>query len=206
MKVSVSILKEENNINNVIKKLNETSADFIHLDIMDNTFTKTTSKFILSDFNNIETNKKFDIHLMSTDLDHQIDEAIKLKPEFITFHVEATDNYKKYIDKIKKNNIKAGLAINPSTKIEDYENVLSMPDLILVMSVVPGKGGQSFIENIVDKVKLIKNKYKDKIISIDGGINDITSKKVFDYVDMLVSGNYITSSESFEKNIKLLKG
>ncbi|MBR2712879.1 MAG: ribulose-phosphate 3-epimerase [Bacilli bacterium] len=205
MKVSVSILKEENNIKNAVKKLNDTSADYIHLDIMDNTFTNTSSKFVLSDFRNINNSKKYDIHLMSTNLDYQIEEAIKLNPEFITFHVEATKDYKKYINKIKENNIKVGLAINPETNIDDYKDIFTLADMILVMSVAPGKGGQSFIEEIVQKTRLIRENYKDKIISIDGGINDITAKKVFNYVDILVSGNFITSKDDYEKGILLLK-
>ena len=205
MKVSVSILKEENNINDVIKKLNNTSADYIHLDIMDNTFTDTSSKFKLNDFININNSKKYDIHLMSTNLDYQIDEAIKLNPEFITFHVEATKDYIKYINKIKDNNIKVGLAINPDTSVQKYNEVLKLADMILVMSVVPGRGGQPFIEEIVSKTKSIRNMFEDKIISIDGGINDNTSKKVYNYVDILVSGNYITSKNDYEKGIILLK-
>ena len=204
MKVSVSILKEKDNINNIIERLNSSSTDYIHLDILDNTFTNTEA-FKLSDFINIKNEKKYDIHIMSTNLDYQINEAIKLKPEYITFHLEATNDYDKYISLIKENNIKVGLAINPETNYKNYIDILNKVDLILVMSVVPGKGGQPFIDSIVDKVMNIRKTFSTKIISIDGGINDETSDRVRKYVDILVSGYYVTRLENLDDGINRLK-
>ena len=203
MKVSVSILKEKDNINEVLKKLDNTNADYIHLDIMDSTFTDNSS-FKLSDFLNLSLSKKYDIHIMSTNLDYQINEAIKLKPEFITFHVEATDDVKKYIDLIKNNSIKVGLAISPDTKLEEVYNYLSDIDLLLVMSVVPGMGGQEFITSTIDKLKQIDKK-RNIIVSVDGGINNETIDLVRKYTDMVVSGSYITSSDNYKEKIDTLK-
>ena len=152
MKVSVSVLKEKNNLEKVINRLNETTTDYIHLDIMDNTYTKSTS-FKLESLKDIKTNKKYDIHIMSTNLDYQINEAIKLKPEYITFHYESTKSIIKYINLIKENNIKVGLAINPETSINKINEYLSLIDMVLVMSVKPGLGGQEFIDNTVIKLK-----------------------------------------------------
>jgi ribulose-phosphate 3-epimerase len=202
MEVSVSILKEKDNIEETINKLNKTDCDYIHIDVMDNTYTDSYS-FELSEFLTINTRKKLDVHIMSTNLDYQIKEAIKLDPEFITFHVESTKDVDKYIDLIKKYNIKVGLSINPETSIESIKEYEDKIDLLLVMSVVPGKGGQKFIPETIDKLKNIKNnKY---LVSVDGGINDETIKLVNEYVDIVVAGSYITSSENYQSAINRLR-
>lgn len=200
MKISVSILKEKDRLKEVISKLQNTSADFIHIDIMDSTFTKTSS-FSLEELNDIKSNKKYDIHIMSTNLDSQINLAIKLKPEFITFHVESTKDVKKYIDLIKSNNIKVGIAINPKTSLWRLRKYFDLVDMILVMSVEPGMGGQRFIPSVIKKVKKIKNKKPNLILSIDGGINLETIKFVRNYIDMAVAGSYVTDSDDYESRI-----
>ena len=203
MKISVSILKEKDDFINVIKKLNNTSTDYIHLDIMDSTFTKNSS-FDLNDFYNVST-KKYDIHIMSTNLDYQINEAIKLNPEFITFHYESTNSIIKYINLIKENNIKVGLAVSPNTDINKIKEYLSLVDLVLIMSVEPGLGGQEFIIDTVNKLKEL-NKLKSKfLISVDGGINNETYKYVKDYVDIVVCGSYITNSDNYEEKINTIR-
>ena len=204
MRISISILKEKNNIENVINKLNNTDCDNIHLDIMDNTFTNTSS-FELCDFKNIKNNKKYDIHIMSTNLNYQINEAIKLEPEYITIHYESNKEILKFIRLIKDNNIKAGIAINPNTSIEEIKELLEEIDLLLVMSVEPGKSGQDFIMSTIDKLKIINDFKHDFIISVDGGINNNTIKLIEKYVDMIVSGSYITNSIDFQKNIDILR-
>ena len=203
MKISVSILKEKDNFINAVEKLNNTSTDYIHLDIMDSTFTKNSS-FDLNDFYNVST-KKYDIHIMSTNLDYQINEAIKLNPEFITFHYESTNSIIKYINLIKENNIKVGLAVSPNTDINKIKEYLSLVDLVLIMSVEPGLGGQEFIIDTVNKLKEL-NKLKSKfLISVDGGINNETFKYVKDYVDIVVCGSYITNSDNYEEKINLIR-
>ena len=204
MKISVSILKEKDNLKRIISKLGTTSADYIHLDIMDSTFTKTSS-FSLEEIKEINSSKKYDIHIMSTNLDYQINEAIKLKPEYISFHIEATKDVLKYINLIKLNNIKVGLAINPKTSIWKIRKYLEILDLILVMSVEPGEGGQAFIPSTIKKLKKLKNKKGNYLISVDGGINDETIIYVKDYVDIAVSGSYITNNEDIENRIESLK-
>lgn len=207
MKVSVSILSEKENYISTIKKLNETSIDYIHLDIMDSSFTQSSS-FIIDDFkdlNNI-TNKKLDIHIMSTNLDKKIEEFATLNPEFITFHVEVP-NTLEYINKVKNKGIKVGLAVNPNTDIEEIYPYLELIDLILVMSVTPGKGGQKFITDTICKMqelKEIKPSY-NFIIEADGGINEETIKYINNYIDIAVSGSYITNSNNYEENINKLR-
>ena len=203
MKISVSILKEKDNFINAVEKLNNTSTDYIHLDIMDSTFTKNSS-FDLNDFYNVST-KKYDIHIMSTNLDYQINEAIKLNPEFITFHYESTNSIIKYINLIKENNIKVGLAVSPNTDIDKIKEYLSLIDLVLIMSVEPGLGGQEFIIDTVNKLKELNKLKSEFLISVDGGINNETYKYVKDYVDIVVCGSYITNSDNYEEKINLIR-
>lgn len=207
MQISVSILKEKDNYIKAIKKVDNSICDFLHLDIMDSTFTAKSS-FDIVDFKNIEelTNKKLDIHLMSINLDKLIDEYSSIDPEFITFHVEAGDTLK-YINKIKGKNIKVGLALNPDTDIEKIYPYLDLVDLILVMSVTPGMGGQEFMTSTICKMqelKELKPNY-NYLIEVDGGINDKTISYVKDYVDIVVSGSYITDSDNYDKRIEHLK-
>lgn len=202
MKVSVSILKEKNNKEEVINRLLNTSADYIHLDIMDGTFTENPS-FDLNDFNIV--NKKYDIHIMSTNLDEQIDKAIKLNPEYISFHYEATKDVDKYINLIKENNIKVGLAISPNTRLYKIKKYLNKIDMLLILSVIPGLGGQTYINKVTKKIIKANKLKKDFIISVDGGINDETIKNIKNYVDIVVSGSYITDSDDYESKIMSLK-
>ena len=202
MKVSVSILKEKNNKEEVIDKLLNTSADYIHLDIMDSTFTNSSS-FDLNDFKLV--NKKYDIHIMSTDLDNQINKAIKLNPEYISFHYESTKEIDKYIDLIKKHNIKVGLAISPKTKLYKIKKYLDKIDMLLILSVVPGLGGQTYIEKVTKKIIKANKIKKNYLISVDGGINNDTINKIKEYVDIVVAGSYITDSEDYENRIMSLK-
>ena len=143
---------------------------------------------------------------MSTNLDTIIDEYIILKPNNITFHIEnkAID---KYIKKIKDSGIKVGLAINPDTNIDIILPYLDKIDIILVMSVVPGKGGQKFMKEIIPKLEKLRNLQKDYSyeIEIDGGINDDTIFLVKDYVDIIVSGSYITNSINYQDSINNLR-
>ena len=206
MKVSVSILKEINDYKNAIKKINKTDADYIHLDIMDNTLTNTSS-FKIDDFMDLNeyNNKKLDIHLMTNNLEEKINDFIKLKPEFITFQIESTKNINKYINLIKLNNIKVGLSIDLNTDIDEIIPFLNKIDLVLIMSVPIGRGSQKFNLIVIEKLKKLKRLNNDIFISIDGGINHETAKLVCDYVDMVVSGSYITDSNNYINAVNDLK-
>ena len=206
MKVSVSILKEINDYKNAIKKINKTDADYIHLDIMDNTLTNTSS-FKIDDFMDLNeyNNKKLDIHLMTNNLEEQINDFIKLKPEFITFQIESTKNINKYINFIKSNNIKVGLSVDLNTSIDEIIPFIDKIDLVLIMSVPIGRGGQKFNLSVLEKLKKLRTLNKDIFISIDGGINVETAGLVSNYVDMLVAGSYITDSDNYLTTVKVLK-
>src|SRR5574344_8502 len=146
MKVSTSLLSIKQDLKENLKLLANTKTDYIHLDIMDGIFTKNKTwnfEEIRELF--VGINKPLDIHLMVKDAKKYIEEFQSLKPTYITIHYES-DNYLENINLIKKYGIKAGLSIKPSTKVKEIEHLLPLIDLVLVMSVEPGMGGQEFIE------------------------------------------------------------
>lgn len=206
MKISVSILSEKDNYKEAVKKINETSSDYLHLDIMDGSFTSKSSFNIIESMDIGNTaNKKLDIHIMSNRLDTILDDYINLKPEFITIHSEI-DDIEKYIAKIKEKGIKVGLALNPETDIEILKPYLNKIDLVLIMSVVPGMGGQTFMKEVISKLQKANEMKKDHnfIIEVDGGINNETINYVKEYIDIVVSGSYITNSNNYQDKINIL--
>jgi ribulose-phosphate 3-epimerase len=208
MKISVSILKEKDNIKNTIEKINLTDADYIHIDVQDNTYTSNIS-FPVDIFNDLNeyNSKKLDVHLMCTEPEKLIEEYSKLNPEYISFHIEAVSNTYKYIQLIKSKGIKVGIAINPETDVNRIIEYLPYIDQVLVLSVKPGLGGQSFIDSTSYKMEELYN-LKEKynfIVSADGGINDKTINIIKNYVDMIVSGSFVTDSDNYQEQINLLK-
>ena len=204
--LSVSILGIKENIEENIKKLDNLGIDFFHVDIMDGIFVENKTW----EYDEIEpklknTKTKKDIHLMVKNIKKYVDQYKNLNPEIITFHYEATDNPKEIINYIKNKNIKVGLSIKPNTKVEEIEFLLKEIDLVLVMSVEPGKGGQKYIESTTEKINKL-SKLKEKynfIIEVDGGINNETKDKVKN-ADILVVGSYITNND-YEEKIKEFK-
>ena len=206
MKVSVSFITSLYNEEKTIKMIDDSIADFIHIDIMDGKFVNvknydfTTITYLFAGIK-----KDLDVHLMVENPLEEVKKYILLNPKYITFHIEALDNPKEIIDLIHENGIKAGLAINPETSLDELTPYLNDIDLILVMSVNPGYGGQEFIDSTVDKINDL-NKIKDEydfIVSVDGGINDETIKLVD--TDMAVSGAFVCTEEDFDKQINKLK-
>ena len=207
-KISASFLSSKN-IPRDLTLLNDTDVDFIHVDIMDGKFVKNKT-MPFSEMKHIYkyTSKRLDVHLMVEDPSKYIPLYAELNTEYITFHVEVLEDIKKNIDLIKSYSIKPGLAIKPGTKINELIPYLPFIDLILVMSVEPGEGGQEFIEESENRVKEIReliNSYNlDCVINIDGGINDETRKKCDD-CDIVVAGSYITNSDNFQDKITSLR-
>lgn len=204
--LSVSILDIKTD--EKLKKLDELDFDYIHVDVMDNKFVPNITKDfekVKKQFQNIK--HPLDIHLMTYDLISYIDTYKGLNPEYITFHVEATKNPVLVIEHIKKNNIKVGISIKPDTDISKIRPYLNIVDLVLVMSVNPGYGGQKFID-ITDKIKELKKISKDYnynyLIEVDGGINNKTVKLVKD-ADLVVVGSYIVSSNNYKTAIDRIK-
>lgn len=206
--LSVSILGIKENIKDNIKKLDDLNIDYFHIDIMDGIFVpnKTWEYDEISKYLE-NTKQKKDVHLMVKNIKKYIDEFIKLKPEIITFHYEAINNPQEIIEYIKKQNIKAGISIKPETEVKNIKSLLKYVDLVLVMSVEPGKGGQQYIENSTNKINELKqlkeeNKY-NYLIEVDGGINNETKAKAKN-ADILVVGSYITNN-NYEEKVKEFK-
>ena len=207
MKLSISLLSIKDRIE-FIKKINDCNIDYIHIDVMDKTFVDNVA-YSMEEIREINaiSNKKLDVHLMVSDPFKYIDNLRDMNIEYITFHVEIDKDISKLIDIVHGMGYKCGLAINPNTNIDALEPYISNIDLILVMSVMPGYGGQLFINSIYNKLESLRNKYKNMIISVDGGINQDNIYKLRSLVDMLVIGSYL-STETKEKveMIRNIKG
>ena len=208
MLISTSFLSSKN-IPKDLQKLNETSTDYIHVDIMDGKFVPNKT-MPFSEMKNIYkyTSKRLDVHLMVKDPKKYIDNYSTLNTEYITIHVELLDDVEKYLNQIKSYGIKCGLSIKPNTPVKELVPYLPLLDLILVMSVEPGMGGQEFIKETEEKIKelrvLLNEYHSNAKISIDGGINQDT-RKYCDMCDILVSGSYIINSDNFEEKINSLR-
>ena len=207
MKLSISLLSIKDRIE-FIKKINDCNIDYIHIDVMDKTFVDNVA-YSMEEIRKINaiSNKKLDVHLMVNDPFKYIDNLRDMNIEYITFHVEIDKDISKLIDIVHGMGYKCGLAINPNTNIDALEPYISNIDLILVMSVMPGYGGQLFINSIYNKLESLRNKYKNITISVDGGINQDNIYKLRSLVDMLVIGSYL-STETKEKveMIRNIKG
>ncbi len=207
-KISVSFLSSKN-VPRDLKLLNDTDVDYIHLDIMDGKFVENkTMPFREMKHVHDFTSKRLDVHLMVEDPSKYIPLYAELNAEYITFHVEVDEDVEKNLKMIKDYSIKCGLSIRPETKVSSLIPYLPYLDMILVMSVEPGRGGQSFIEETEEKIKevrkLIKSYNLDIVINVDGGINNITKKMCKDS-DILTVGSYIINSDNFQEKISSLR-
>jgi len=205
LKLSTSFLSIKDNLMQNINMLDNTTTDFLHVDIMDGIFVNNKSwgynflENILKD-----TKKPKDIHLMVSNIKEYIDIFKNLNPYYLTFHYEASFDILNIINYIHSLGIRAGLSIKPSTSVEEIIPYLSSLDLVLVMSVEPGRGGQTFIDSSVEKInqlyELKKEFNYDYEISVDGGINEETSK-LCSNADILVVGSFITNSDDYQEQI-----
>ena len=206
MKVSVSVLSEYDNLISSIKNVNESNADYLHVDVMDGKFVNS-EKFPLEVMEDIMkiTTKPLDVHLMVKDYD-TVKKYADLRPDILTFHVEIIKDHE-LINYVKKLGIKVGLAMNPETDIDKLFSYLDDIDLVLFMSVKPGAGGQTFKEEVLEKIKNLKEiAPSNLIISIDGGVNDKTINACKSAgCDMVVSGSYITNVDDYDRRISVLK-
>ena len=214
IKISPSILSADfSKLGNEIQNLEKAGADFIHIDVMDGHFVPniTIGPEVINKLRK-HTSLPFDVHLMISPVHNFIKNFAEAGSDIITIHPEATNDLLSSIKKIKSFNKKAGVSLNPETPVEKVLPVLKLIDLVLVMSVNPGFGGQKFIKDTLNKVKILRKeidalKLKTQI-EIDGGINfenAIMAKKAG--VDILVSGTTIFKENAgdLKKNIQLLK-
>ena len=205
IKIATSILNSEDKIES-IKKLNNTNTDYIHIDVMDNEFVPNYS-LPVSVVNELSkyTNIPFDIHLMVNNPEDFIKNLTAKNTICITIHIEINKDLHNLIKLIKSYNYQVGLAIKPNTNINTLDEYINEIDKVIVMSVEPGFGGQKYIENSTNRCIEIKEKRKDIILEIDGGINNDTINKVKDIVDIAVVGSYITNNTDYQKAINDLK-
>ena len=209
MKVGVSILSSSIKAEDIVKKLDGSSADYIHVDIMDGKFVENKT-WTYSEVKKIVrySSLPLNVHLMVKDPAKYIEDYALLNTTNLIFHYEAVKDIESMISLVKEYGLKVGIAINPETSEEVLFPYLKDIDVALVMSVVPGKSGQSFIENTLSKIKNLKEEIIRQgvktIISVDGGINDETGLLCKEAgVDMLVSASYI--HKDIVNNIKVLK-
>ena len=214
VKISPSILSADfSQLGNEIQNLEKAEADLIHIDVMDGHFVPniTIGPEVISKLRKY-TSLPFDVHLMISPVDQFIKNFAEAGADIITIHPEATSDLIASIKKIKSFNKKAGVSLNPETPVEKVLSVLKLIDLVLVMSVNPGFGGQKFMEKVLDKVKILRKEIDSKklktLIEIDGGINFTNAEMAKNAgVDILVSGTTIFKENDgdLKKNIKLLK-
>ena len=208
MKLSVSILSTDNRVE-CIKKLNNTNIDFFHIDVMDGKFVNNF-QLPIEEVNNLSkyTKKPLDIHLMVDNPIEYINKLDNNNIRNITIHEEIKEDKIEILKKIKNKGYKVGLSIKPNTDINRLIPYLSLIDIILIMSVEPGLGGQEFIPTTINKIKQLREILGDKNIEIevDGGINNsniilLAEEKV----DVSVVGSYITNSDNYTNQIDKLK-
>ncbi len=204
IKIATSILNANDRIES-INKLNNTKTDYIHIDAMDGKFV-SNYQLPVNEVNELGkiSKKPFDIHLMLENPKPYI-EALNIENiDTITIHIEI-ENIDNLIKLIKEHGYKVGIAIKPKTDINLIDKYLNNIDKIIVMSVEPGFGGQTFIESTIDRIKDIRKKNKNILIEVDGGINDKTILKIKNNTDIAVVGSYITSKENYQEAINNLK-
>ena len=212
--ISPSVLAADfSKLGEEIQLVSEEGADLIHLDVMDGHFVPNLS-FGADVIKGIRgfSNLPFDVHLMIENPEHYVDAYVEAGANFITVHPEATPHIHSVLQKIHKAGVKTGIALNPGTPIEALENVIDIIDLILVMTVNPGFGGQSFLSSQLPKVSKIRTIIDDGghciDLSVDGGINPITAKLAIDAgANILVAGTSIfkAGDETYSKSIKRLR-
>ena len=214
IQISPSILSADfSQLGSEIKRLEDGGADMIHVDVMDGHFVPnlTIGPPVIKALRN-QSSLKFDVHLMISPVHKYIEAYAKAGADIITIHPEATENLENSIKKIKELKKKVGVSLNPETKIDLITNFLEQIDLVLIMSVNPGFGGQKFMPEVLTKIKDLKKIQKEKNLSfdieIDGGINFDNCKIAIEAgANILVSGTTVFKSNNgdIKKNINLLK-
>ena len=194
-----------------VEMLNQSEADYIHIDIMDGVFVPNISfGFPVCQAIHAHAKKPMDYHLMIERADPYLEDCMKAGAEIITVHEEACRHLHRTVTEIRRLGAKAGVVINPHTPVNSLEEILPYVDLVLLMSVNPGFGGQKFIETTFDKVRKLKKMVDEVnpeiIIEIDGGINDQNAGELFNAgADMLVAGSFVFKSDDLAQTIANLK-
>ncbi len=198
------------NLTKDLEMLNDSSADWVHVDMMDGVFVPNISIGfpVLSNLKKV-CNKELDVHYMVVHPEQYIERTAKAGAKVMTVHQEACVHLHRTVSEIKTNGMMAGVALNPSTPICMLEDVIADIDMVLLMSVNPGFGGQKFIENTINKTRRLKQLIKESgskaLIEVDGGVNATTAPRLVGAgADILVSGSYIFKSPNPIKTISEL--
>ena len=199
------------NLERDCKMINDSEADWFHIDVMDGVFVPNISfgMPVLKSIAN-HAKKPLDVHLMIVEPERYIETFAALGSEILTVHYEASNHLHRTLQSIKSHGMKAGVALNPHTPVKLLKSIINDVDLICIMSVNPGFGGQNFIENTYNKIKELKY-LRDKssnnfLIEVDGGVNIENAKKLIEVgADILVAGSSVFKSEDPKKTIKKLK-
>ncbi|KAA6226972.1 ribulose-phosphate 3-epimerase [Campylobacter sp. LR264d] len=205
--LSANFLKLEEEI----KAIEEAGADLIHIDVMDGYFVPnfTFGPCVLDKISQV-TNLPLDIHLMVKDVQKFVDLFAPLKPKFLSFHIETENHPIRMCEYIRSLNIHPAVVLNPHTLVENLKYILDYIDMVLLMSVNPGFGGQKFLSHSYEKIKTLRKMIDEKnakiFIEVDGGVNGLNASNLEEAgVDILVAGNYIFSSNDYKTAIKSLK-
>lgn len=210
--ISPSLLSADfGNLQRDIEMINTSEADWIHLDIMDGIFVPNISfGFPVIKAVKKHAQKPLDVHLMIVDPDRYIDDFFKAGADILTVHYETCNHLHRTVQNIKSKGMKAGVSLNPHTPVNLLKDIIADIDLVLIMSVNPGFGGQKFITNSVEKIKelkqLIIDKQSNALIEVDGGVDQTNAKILLNAgCDVLVAGSFIFSSDNQLRAIKELK-
>ena len=212
MLVAPSILSADfGNLEQEIKAICEAGCDLVHVDVMDGHFVPnlTIGPVVVEPVSKASS-KPLDIHLMVENNNFFVDLFAPLKPKYLSFHIESEKHPHRLIQKIRSLGISPAITLNPHTKVEDIEYLLEDLDMVLLMSVNPGFGGQKFIPSVIEKAKelkeLINKRNPNCLIEVDGGVSDKNIKELKDAgVDVVVAGSFVFGSGDYKKAIDSLK-